>query len=196
MFGKAMNKAQRLLLPFFCALLAGPVFIVLHEWGHVMAARSVGWGAKLQFAETRFDVPKEKFTQRRNVLVTIAGPLVQILLAVAGFLWLRTSRVHRLSTVVTPGDWVATTLVLNVGRWLRSFAGSPSHPLSDDEAFISRAMGLPGWLLPYFLGLVAIVATIRLHPPGARLIPFLTWSVGGVVGFFLWMKVAGPFLLP
>jgi hypothetical protein len=190
-----MNKAQRLLLPFFCGFLAGPVFIVLHEWGHFMAARSIGWGAKLHFAETQFDVPKEEFTQRRIVLVSSAGPLVQILLAAAGFLWLRTSRVHRLSTVVTPGDWVATTLALNVGRWLRSFTG----PLSDDEAFISRAMGLPGWLFPYFLGLVAIVAivaTIRLHPPGARLIPFLTFSVGGMVGAFLWMKVAGPFLLP
>jgi hypothetical protein len=60
-------------------------------------------------------------------------------------------------------------------------------------------MGLPGWLLPYFLGLVAIVvifATIRLHPPGDRLMPFLAWSVGGVVSALLWMRVVGPFLLP
>jgi hypothetical protein len=49
--------------------------------------------------------------------------------------------------------------------------------MPDDEAYLSRAMGLPGWLLPYFLGVVAViavVATIRLHPPGDRLLPFFT----------------------
>ena len=194
-----MSKAQRLLLPFFCAFLAGPVFTVLHEGGHFMAARSLGWSAKLHFAQTQYDVPKEEFTWRRDMWVSIAGPLVQILLAAAGFLWLRTSRMHRVSTVATPGDWVATTLVMNVGRWLRCFTSSPSHPSPDDEAYISRAMGLPGWLLPYLLGLVALVAlvvTIRLHPPGARLIPFSSFGVGAMIGFFLWMKVAGPLLLP
>jgi len=101
--------------------------------------------------------------------------------------------------MATPGDWVATSFVLNVGRWLRSFAGPPSRSMPEDEAFISRAMGLPAWLLPYFLGavaIIAVVATIRLHPPGDRLIPFLALGIGGVAGAFLWMKVVGPFLLP
>jgi hypothetical protein len=194
-----MNTLLRLLVPFLCAFVASPAFIVLHEWGHFMAGRTLGWNPKLHYAETRFDVPKEKFTQRGMVISTSAGPLLQAVLGTAGFLCLRRSRLHRLEATATPGDWVATTLALNFGRWLRSFAATPSHPMPDDEAYISRAMDLPAWLLPYFLGVVAvvaIVATIRLHPPGARLMPFLSLGAGGGLGALLWMKVAGPFLLP
>jgi hypothetical protein len=195
-----MNTVQRFLIPFLCAFVAGPTFLVLHEWGHFIAGRSLGWSAKLHYAETQVELPNEKFSRRSEVLFSSAGPLLQAILAAAGFLCLRRSRLHRLKAVATTGDWVATSFVLaNVGRWFRCLAAPPSRPMPDDEAYISRAMGQPGWLLPYLLGavaIIAVVATIRLHPPGDRLMPFLAWSVGGVVGALLWMKVVGPFLLP
>jgi hypothetical protein len=194
-----MNTVPRLLVPFLCAFLAGPAFIFLHEWGHYIMARSLGWRARMHYAETKFDVPSEKFSPRNDMLVSSAGPFLGAVVATAGFVYLHRSRRHRPQAIATFGDWVATTCVLNVGRWLRCFAGSPSRPVPDDEAYISRAMGLPGWFLPYFLGVVAIiviVATIRLHPPRARLVPFLASAVGGVAGAVLWMNVAGPILLP
>jgi hypothetical protein len=199
MFNKDLSKSQTLIFSAVCAFLLSPTFIVLHECGHVLAGKSIGWPAKLHYGDSQFDVPKDKFSHRKNVLVTTAGSLVSTLLAVSGFLWLRASRIQRRVAVATPAEWVATTLVMNVGRWLRTFAGSPIHPMSDDEAFISKAMGLPGWFLPYCLGAIAVVvvvATIRLHPPGGRLMPFLSLGLGGVVGSLLWMKVLGPFLLP
>jgi len=121
------------------------------------------------------------------------------LLAASGFLWLRASRIRRLQSIPTFTDWVATTLIMNAGRWLRCLAGSPSHPLPDDEAWISRAIGLPGWLLPYSLGAIAIavlIATVRLHPPKSRFMPFLCLGVGGALGSLLWMELVGPALLP
>jgi hypothetical protein len=77
--------------------------------------------------------------------------------------------------------------------------GLAFHPLPDDEAWISRAIGLPGWLLPYSLGAIAIavlIATVRLHPPKSRFMPFLGLGVGGVLGSLLWMELVGPALLP
>src|SRR5262249_46052093 len=156
---------------------------VLHECGHVLAGRSIGWPAKVHYADSSFDVPKDKFSPRNNALVTIAGPLVNALLGASGFLWLLASRIRRRDAKATPADWVATTLAMNAGRWLRCFAGSPTHPMPDDEAWLSRAIGLPGWLLPYCLGVIAvvvIVATIRLHPPESRPMPFLSFGLGGI----------------
>jgi hypothetical protein len=104
-----------------------------------------------------------------------------------------------MEAAATPGDWLATSLALNAGRWLRGFIGPPAHPQPGDEAFLSQAMGLPQWFLPYSLGLfalIALIAIIRLHPRGNRLVPFSSMLLGGVIGCFVWTRVVGPLLLP
>jgi hypothetical protein len=195
-----MNTVQKLLIPFVCGFLVCPASIVLHEFGHLLAGKSLGWDSRLHYSETRSDVPKEKLTRRSELLTTSAGPMVGVILTAVGFVWLRSVRRPRLGSIATIGDWVATSLVIfSMGRWVRSFAALPSSPMPEDEAFISRAMGLPSWLLPYFLGVVAIIviiATIRLHPSGSRLKPCLVLTAGGIVGTVVWMKGVGPVLLP
>ena len=194
-----MNRARKFLLPFLCGLLAAPVFIVLHECGHFLAGKSLRWHTRLHYAKTTFYGTKDQLTQRGNFWVTSAGPLMSTLLAASGFLWLRSSRIHRLQAIPTFADWVATTLVTNTGRWVRCLAYSSNHPQPDDETWISRAMGLPGWLLPYFLGAITIalfIATVRLHPPGSRLKPLLCLAAGGAIGSLIWIQILGPFLLP
>ena len=190
-----MEKASKFILPLVCALLISPLFIVLHELGHYLAGRSLGWTANVRYQETQL-TRTEQATPRDEILVTSSGPMVSAFLAAIGFIWLRASRLSRLDSIPTPADWLATTmLVMNVARWLRCFIGLPSN----DENWLSRATGLPGWLLPFCLGAVAIVAliaTVRLHPRGSRLVPFLCLAAGGVVGSGLWLTVLGPVLLP
>jgi hypothetical protein len=59
---------------------------------------------------------------------------VGAVLPVVGFLLLRRLRMHRREAALTPGDWLATSLVLNAGRWLRCLASPPFHPQRKDEA--------------------------------------------------------------
>jgi hypothetical protein len=61
-----MNTVQKLLVPFFCAFVACPAFIVLHECGHFMAGRSLGWSARLHYAESRFVSPVLNLTVNAN----------------------------------------------------------------------------------------------------------------------------------
>jgi len=128
-----MRSATKYLLPFLFAFATFPAFIVLHECGHYLAGARLGLNAKLRYAETTFTGPREKLTEQTNVLITCAGPLVGAVLMVAGFVWLRRARQQRLAAAPTPGDWLATSLALNAGRWLRGFAGPPSHPQPADR---------------------------------------------------------------
>src|SRR5437016_545964 len=129
------------LVPFLCGLVTCPAFILLHECGHYVAGYCFGLSAKLHYAETGFTSPEGKVTQHAEVLVTSAGPLLGVILATLGFLWLRRLRMHRIEAASTAADWLATSLlVFNAGRWLRAFAGTPLHPLPTDEAFLSRAI--------------------------------------------------------
>lgn len=198
-----MNTAGKfLLVPFLCAFVACPAFMFLHELGHYVAGVCLGaTSVKLHYAQvtgSMWSMSKEKFA-RQDALWASAGPLVQAALAVGGFLWLRRLRKHRREAAPTLGEWLATMLALNAGRWLRGFTGPPSHPQPKDEAQISQAIGLPAWCLPYLLGLLAVIAAlaiVRLHPPGDRVLPFLSVGLGGVIGTLCWMRLMGPFLLP
>ncbi len=174
-----------------------PAFVFLHESGHYLAGRALGFDVRMHFARTTFNASHGQM--KYDVLVAAAGPVATAVLGVAGYLWLRSLRRHRLAEAPTLVDWLVTCLAMNLSRWLRALANPPSHPQPDDEAGVSRALGLPQWLLPYVLGVlsvIALVAIIRLHPPGSRLVPFCCLMLGGCLGVFLWFRLVGPFLLP
>lgn len=193
-----MTAAKRCVALFFFACVIFPSFIFVHECGHYLAGYCLGFHVEMHYAGVLSSDPQGKHAALKGTVVCAAGPLVNAILAATGFVWLRHLRKHRVDSAVTTVDWFATALAINAGRWLRA-ASLPSNPQPPDEAFLSRAMSLADWCLPYFLGVTAIVviiAVIRLHPPGERLVPFASLFLGGVVGVFLWMHFVGPFLLP
>jgi hypothetical protein len=194
-----VNRVIKLIVPFVCALVLVPVSIFFHECGHYVTGKCFGFNVKFHHAQVDFSGPKEKFTTTANFVTSASGPLTSLLLGIGGLMWLYWSRRNRVHETASLWDWVATALALNLGRGLRSFASLPSHPQPDDEAWISRALGLPGWLLPYFLGLMGILAfvvIIRLHPRGQRLLPISCLLVGGVIGAALWTGPIGRIVFP
>ncbi len=191
------DRIKRIFIPFFFGILLAPLFIVLHEGGHYLAAAALGFQPRLHYGEISADFSRNR---RGSTLLTGAGPAAQAILAGGGFLWLYRRR-HNCRTKPAGGlDWLATWMSLNVGRWL---AGSLSYPLSGtqlrDEALVFRVCGIPKWhgfSCLSLLSLIVIVLTIRLHPPRSRLIPFSFACIGGLVGVNLWLRWIGPVLLP
>jgi hypothetical protein len=168
--------------------------------GHYVAGVYLGFSATLHYDQVTGTMPKEALTWRGDALQASAGPLVQLVLAVAGLAWLRSLRRHRSEAAVTTKDWLATVLIgLNAGPWLRGFADPFGYPQLIDEARVSGAVGLRPTVLPCLFALLAVVtllASMRFHPRGSRLLPFLSMAAGGAIGFFVWIKLAGPLLLP
>ncbi len=198
--GKVMSTWSKWLVPFLFAFVGAPMFVFLHELGHYVAGAYLGFSAELHYAQVTGTMPKDALAWRADALQASAGPLVQTVSAVAGFVWLRRLRLHCREAPPSLSDWLATILiVLNAGPWLRGLAESPKHPQLLDEALVSEAIGLPAQFLPYLLATVAVVAvlaTMRLHPPEGRLVAVFSIGLGAVSGFLLWMKLLGPFLLP
>jgi hypothetical protein len=194
-----VNRVIKLIVPFVCALVSVPASIFLHECGHYVTGKWFGFTVTFHHAQVDFSGPKDRLTPAANFFLTAGGPLTSFLLGIGGLMWLYWSRRNRLHETASLGDWVATAFALNLGRGLRSFSSFPSHPQPDDEAWMSRALGWPGWLLPYFLGLMGILAfvvIIRLHPRGQRLIPITCLVIGGVIGAALWTGPIGKIVFP
>ena len=186
------------LRPFVFGSLVAPAIVVAHEFGHFVAGYVLGLTPQLTYGSVKF-VASPELLKRWMVAVTAAGPAVELVLSAAGLWWLSRARRRRPSTPLTFTDWLATSLALAAGRWLRCFTGTPANPKPEDEAFLSHALGLPVWVLPYGLAPLSIVAVgyaISLHPEGMRLIPFSLWIAGGALGLSLWFYFLGPTLLP
>jgi hypothetical protein len=147
-----------------------------------------------------FSIDDPQLASSRSLLLVIAGgPVVTALMTIGGFFWLWHLRRGRLEAAATSADWLATFLVLCAIRWLRCFGASPAHPQPKDEALLSAGFGWPPWLLPHLIAsaaLALVVVAIRLHPRGGRLVPFGCAFLGCCLGWFLWLKVFGPKILP
>lgn len=192
----SMRTAMKYLVPFWVAFVVCPSFIVLHELAHLGAGTWLGFEGQLHYAKVTGTIPAEKNTPQANLFHTAAGPLAQALLTIVGFLGLYRLRKNRRFAHATPLDWLATTLILNAGRWVSGLAGPPR---CIDERQISAILGMPAWLLPVVLGPLAIiplVMAIRWHAPGSRLIPFACLILGASASAFVWFRFLGPFLLP
>ena len=183
-------------VPFVIALVVCPSFILLHELAHFGTGAWLGFEIHLHYAKVTGVIPAEKNTPQVNLFHASAGPLAQAILTVAGLIGLYLLRRKRRTLPATPLDWLATTLILNAGRWVAGLAGPPC---CLDERYISELLGMPASLLPGILGLLAIiplVMAVRLHPPRSRLLPFTCLILGGFGAAFVWLRLLGPILLP
>jgi hypothetical protein len=195
----ARVSMRRFMAPFLIGLPLAPLFMVLHEGAHYLAAAGLGFHPELHFARVSYHLAATP-APWVEASISAAGPAVQALLAGGALLWLHRRRRRRRRDPATSLDWLVTWLALNAGRWpaggmARTFIGTALV----DEVIVATALGLPPWLVLSLLALLALgalVATVRLHPPGWRVLPFGCAILGGVLGGNLWLRLIGPRLLP
>lgn len=188
----------RNLRPFLTGLFLAPLFIFLHEAAHFVTARALGIEATMHSAVTSLH-SSHRPQPWADLAVTAAGPGFEVVvLGGAGLVWLYRLRRSRRADPATWWDWVATWLALNAARWITIPFRSSGGP-TPDEVRLVKASGCPVWLGLTLLAVVAcypVIRTVRLHPRGARLVPFAYGLVGGFGGVALWLRVLGPRLLP
>ena len=178
-----------------CFLFALPMMIFIHEVGHYVAARSQGFEARLSFAQVNFFVTPEQHAGIEGLIVTLAGPGINYLLAaIAVFgLYLMSKR----SRQARWDWWVIAMLSVVISGGCRGFKAIDHH--GSDEEFISKAMGMPGSALPWLMMIPTaflLYYLVRFHIRQRSMRLLLLGWLAGMAGVVLWMKVVGPVVLP
>lgn len=179
-----VHPMKKCVYPLLLAILLGPMLVFLHECGHFMAASAFGAGPELHFGHVRMLVGTK--TPLDAFCVRAAGPLVDVLFAVWGFLWLRQRHRTRSDAQTGLPDWIATTFVLVLTNFIVGFVATVTvGTVALDGAAMSLMLGWPGWLLPgvsALLALALIASALRLLPKGERLLPVMGIYLGTVLG--------------
>jgi hypothetical protein len=175
---------KKFVYPCLLAILLMPVLIFLHECGHFVVASAYGAGP--EFRLTHVIIADGYKTEFGRFCGKAAGPLVDALIAVGGFLWLRRRHGVRGDAPAGLPDWVATIFVLRATDSILGFVVALTRgavPL--DGVQMSVMLGWPPWLLPGFfavLALALITTALRLLPRGSRLLPVVGIYLGAVLG--------------
>jgi len=141
-----------------------------------------------------------------SLMIYSGGILQTIMIGTISFIILlfKKSKNKSLSAI----DWVLVFLSL---FWLREvfillsgiiigFASNKDSFFNGDEAYVSSLLGIYKGSLSLTLGIIGILISsfiaFKIIPKKIRLSFILGGAIGSLIGFFIWMNIAGPYLLP
>jgi hypothetical protein len=187
---------------FFIAVIVGTVS---HEGGHYIAARLLGYRAKIGYAYTEWlDSPAD-----RDILWLIAGgPIETFIVGAAGLIMLYFKRKEFYNArKLSIGQWTIIFLSLfwlrqavNVVAWVLGYFTSGEFSDRGDEIRLARYLNLPDWSITVFTAVISLLAFYwvlsKFIPRNSRVAFLLSGIVGGIAGYIIWLFVAGPVLMP
>lgn len=191
-----------------------------HEWGHYIVAKKLGYNASIHYAYTSWERPDElsetnyiKGVQinryyRNSFWIGMGGPLQTMLTGTIGLLLLSFSR-RRMRTLqeLRPGQWILVFLSLfwlrqaaNFVLWSGDYLLKGDFSRSADEIKMAYYLELPFWSLIAITGIIGLfilgIVIFRFIPKHQRFTFVLAGITGGVAGYFLWLELLGPKLMP
>jgi hypothetical protein len=139
-----------------------PMGIMIHECGHFLAGKALGWNVTFSATSVGYSYTVEPPLGSR-LLFLAAGIVCDVAFVTAGLFWL--SRQCRQSQRVGgPKFWIATTLTIFSVRW--SLAPLFVAIGKSDEGFMSELLGMNRWTIPLItmaVGIPIAVYVIKQH---------------------------------
>jgi hypothetical protein len=190
---------------FILATIAGTI---LHECGHYIFARTLGFDARIHYASTSVFYPVNDVSLNERLWVTIGGPFQTMLTGTIGFLilYLKRKSFFKTEKLGFP-QWAIVFVSL---FWLRQVANfalavavffiTRGYPARGDELKISRYLQIPDITIlavTAFLGLLVSLAVIFGFIPAQQRFTFIiSGLVGGIAGYLFWIEWIGKMVLP
>lgn len=191
-------------LAFVVTTVAGTL---LHESGHFLVGELLGYEAFLHYSHTSFANPGT-ISGPHYFLIVLGGVLLTLAIGTAGLAILYMGR-RNLSPnrSLTPTQWFAVCLSL---FWLRQlvngmfgllrFFRKGTFRSRGDESVIDRYLDWPygTTLMPTALLAVAVLTFVCVKVIPRKQLPtfLLALTVGGSVGYYLWLVKVGRLLMP
>jgi hypothetical protein len=187
------------------------VFIIMvvigtlsHEIGHIIVARILGYETTLHYNRMDFGLSDNPL---HELLMLSGGPIQTIGFGMIGFLILFVRRNHIKTNGMTLIDWLSILLSLFWSREVFNLlhSGMPNllgsyNDFGGDEGRISELLFMANWVLPLLFGIVGLTicfyVVFRILPLKYRFNFISGGLIGSIVGYLIWFKVLGPYLLP
>ena len=178
---------------------------ISHEYGHLLAAKLMGFNARINYMSTWLTNNRQLMTDKQDFWLKLAGPLQTILTGTIGFLFLSTS--FKNTERLTKGQWALVFISLfwlrqsaNFVIWLTAYLITGNYSAHGDEINLSRYLNWPDWSIisfTAFIGFMLLTIVIfKFIPKSQRFTFILSGLIGGISGYLLWLVYFGKFIMP
>lgn len=177
-----------------------------HEIGHYLTAKLLDFDASIHYDRVNWGGKNASSIQ--NFWISLGGPIQTMLTGTIGFVIILKRKFKNQLIEFNRFDWFLFFLSL---FWLRQpfnlivslFLGLTNKRSSfygGDEAYLSSSLGFAEGFLPILFGGIGLVICsyliFRILPQKHRFTLILSGLIGGSFGFWFWVKILGPYLLP
>ena len=178
---------------------------LLHECGHLIAAKLMGFEARINYMSIMLTDKGQSITDREDFWFTLSGPLQTMLTGTIGFVCLSATAKNTLRLTIAQWGLVFLSLF-----WLRQPANftvlmiawltNGNYPMQSDEINLSRYLHWPDLTIvsiTAFTGIIVLAFVIfKFIPKLQRFTFMLSGLIGGISGYFLWLVYFGKFIMP
>ena len=202
---------KRLFVVLFFVFIAATVIGTLsHELGHYVAAKYLGYNAKISFAYTYWTPtnPDEAVILKNSFFITLGGPLQTMLTGTIGIFLLFIFRNSFVSTNrLSVRQWTIIFFSLfwlrqttNLITWLGRYIITGQYSSNGDEIQIANYLRLPYWTILTFTGIIGFIVLaviiLKFIPKKQKLTFIISGFTGGIAGYILWLLLFGKYIMP
>jgi len=213
-FGFLVDKNdQKIMLRIFLIFVPQAfILVMIHELGHYTWAYNFGYEPILHYASVSLENFPENAGNTPEIMkdligVTLAGPILNMVVGTIGIIWLWLLRRHgELTYPVKPQVWAAIVLTVLWGRELLVGAGGllilmvgVEVETIDDWHEIAKYWELSPWIIFFITGAIGSIICLLI----LWWFPRSHWkhlAVGGpagcIFGIVVWLGGIGPLVLP
>jgi len=183
------------LLAFFCA----PTSIFIHETGHYIGAKVLGYAnTELHYASvSRGNSPEKKESKRKRGLIVASGPFITLISTLLCFLFVIMTRnpFFIVLGILLPLRSIAT-LIAGISLLFRVDAATLQK---NDEVKLAGFLDIP-LVIPIGISVLLLITTLmfmvsKINKLNRKKI-ILSIIVGTILGSWVWLNFFGPQLLP
>ena len=204
----------KLSLYLICGFIAFTVIGTLsHEGGHFVMAKYLGYEARMNYGYTFWeektsDQGTTAQKEKDSFWITLAGPLQTMITGTIGLLLIVNQRKNiKEAGKLSLKQWLLFFLSLFWLRQVFNFAGgmvvylfSGSFPVTNDEVELAGSLFWPNISISLATALtgscICLYLFFRVIPPNQRFTFISSALIGGLAGFFLWLRLLGPVIMP
>ena len=199
------NSVKTSMFVLFLFVFLASFGTILHEFGHYLPAKILGFEPKLHYGSTSFN-SLIGFTNFKMIIVYFSGPLMNMLIGSIGFYILfksdRCKSVDILSLVFASITffWSRQVVVFILDLIMPIFNKKGLINKYSDEENLSNLLNLHKEFFSILFGILGVFFcfyTVFFLIKKRLRLPFIFFGIlGSSLGIYLWYFIVGPFLLP
>lgn len=152
-------------------------------------------------------MPDQKTFEKQGFIVTLAGPLQTMITGTIGFILLCANYTRNGLSKFKFKQWFFAFLTFFWSRQIANFlillfdhVVFNRFSYSGDEVKLSHYLNLPLWSLNIITAIAGTIilgwTTFRIIPKSQQMTFISAGLIGSATGFYIWMYLAGPAILP